>query len=945
MSATPIIPVLQQSGVFVTQAVGLMWSCSIVVWSAILCGITWVPVAYFGPSVLAWLASSVWFGVSYFCGSFVWAVDNPREALGGVSKEVRQRYHRLRQHFRLPQTLGEWTLVLSAVSAVAALVYHYRKQQKRLLEHDNGHNRRAVRKLREKLQKRKASLLATLGSFCFAGINFTECGADLAVVVRAFLDSVKEAETAMRFTAHASEAMSFVSDILDDDLGEDVDILKPDADDDRVPPVVVNITVPPLGSVGSPPVQVDDVSSSSSEHERALPESPSPEGVPFWRRMWPWSDRMSPQLERIERLHSAGRLAGSRESRFGLGFLSRPSPPSALRNFFQSCVGLLEYPKSWLLKLWYGATHPIVVISDACDSISYWWNRRSAATQVAILGASALAVYGIYDYFRGDRLRTLFKPTGDYYRYLGKRWRATLSKVQKTPEMAEAEGLLPVVYTTAGGESFEAYVEADGLPSKRSGKVGKRIAYRKMAATHHAKGNDPVYVSKHDKQSRDDNVNWRGKDKPPRRQQTKEEEEHEYRHKHVFAPKDFYMTKKKAERFLPEHVRQGHAVMTPLVSYELRCVHRSSPDPLVPFKLDSYVNITCFADRLCPPRHGFSGFKHVFIKVNGVEYPLDMKCTVFKTTPDLTMTMKPVGCKIKSNKAHFRAPIKDELLVLNFIGRTGPQQCVGKCGETRNFGKNGEIVLTEFDGSSLSGACGAFYKAASDGAVVGVHGVGNSSGSVKPMFYPLSVGFGEELSKIAQQTPSTDLVEDVNYHDQLVESLNFDFVAKKPKSGSTMTLEEAIKVNLCETFIASGDDLALLNDCLSPAVKAKLVKNRFPGAGITPAEWEEIAIKVRGIPKPWAKAVSDRCMLMAQVARNRQAECELPVSSMMVGAARVSVDDLADSDYDSDVDLTIGCDKLPKLKPVPTSNRYEALSEEKESESDDSASDVDSDFQ
>lgn len=225
-----------------------------------------------------------------------------------------------------------------------------------------------------------------------------------------------------------------------------------------------------------------------------------------------------------------------------------------------------------------------------------------------------------------------------------------------------------------------------------------------------------------------------------------------------------------------EHLRMDRAIITPPILYRV-----VSSDPVNPDSKNLRTGVCAFpaAGSLFIPRHGVAGKKTVEIYgTPSTATPAGITRLV-SSIPDQVAVLPGLGFPSFMNRHKYSVPQEGESVTLFWIGADfKPQQSSGTVGRTQNC--NG-VMLTEFDGSSLKGACGGVYVSNKSGHIVGFHGVG--SGDVKecPHFYPISEEWISERSKIAQGKIKYDHAPDVNYEQSYVDVL----------SGGRAVIEEA----------------------------------------------------------------------------------------------------------------------------------------------------------
>lgn len=336
----------------------------------------------------------------------------------------------------------------------------------------------------------------------------------------------------------------------------------------------------------------------------------------------------------------------------------------------------------------------------------------------------------------------------------------------------------------------------DGRAMKRSGKQSKVAAYRKLAGTHHGRGttfNAKVDASpKGGQTKRNVSAQENMKEKPRDLGAVswrKSREQHQNQ-----GPADFHMGGGRKV----EHARPGHAIIRAPHLYKVRMASPQSPDPTVHHKTDHFVNAAPVAGRLMINRHGLTGWKGCFVTdETGKEFLLPPKSFPLKTVSDWCMVAIPQGAKFHMNKLrHVRRPVESEFAILHFKNTEG-HLCtsIGRVDAPYILGAEGEIEVFGFDSSTQGGACGGLYFAASDGAIIGVHGMGNSDSKVKPAFYPLDESVLSELQKLSQMKPESTMYnhyEDHGYRPWHHSTINTSYDESKG-SKQSKTVQETPK--------------------------------------------------------------------------------------------------------------------------------------------------------
>lgn len=190
-----------------------------------------------------------------------------------------------------------------------------------------------------------------------------------------------------------------------------------------------------------------------------------------------------------------------------------------------------------------------------------------------------------------------------------------------------------------------------------------------------------------------------------------------------------------------QYMKSGSVPITDPKIYVIKNFDKTD-DTKHQFESGSFVS----GDLIFVPRHVCAGASKVVAVVDGKQVVLGPHAQVVKSMSDMVVFRKPVGAK-GVRKPTFRAPIEGEMLLFKCVDKNGDQQTVGgECGD-REVKQSGSCVLYGFTGSTVDGFCGGLYYAASDGAIVGWHGVGSPGKYNK--FYPFSESFAEEFRAIS----------------------------------------------------------------------------------------------------------------------------------------------------------------------------------------------------
>jgi hypothetical protein len=170
-------------------------------------------------------------------------------------------------------------------------------------------------------------------------------------------------------------------------------------------------------------------------------------------------------------------------------------------------------------------------------------------------------------------------------------------------------------------------------------------------------------------------------------------------------------------------------------------------------------------DCLIVPRHGVSGAEEIYVCIENNWILLDKKAHRCKAIVDQLWFKFPVGSKrIRNNTYRYRKPVPQEQIVLHWVDSDGSEvYASGRVAKELTVGKDGLVPVFEFDGSSKAGACGGVYIAEIDGKVVGFHGIGSEHSSAKPLFYPPTLTWCEELTSQSHGVCDYEAVLDVEY--------------------------------------------------------------------------------------------------------------------------------------------------------------------------------------
>jgi hypothetical protein len=214
-----------------------------------------------------------------------------------------------------------------------------------------------------------------------------------------------------------------------------------------------------------------------------------------------------------------------------------------------------------------------------------------------------------------------------------------------------------------------------------------------------------------------------------------------------------------------EHLRPGKAINNVPYFYRVRGTDSDN----------TFKNANCYTygDIVIVPRHlaSKSVCLDIIVVVNGSEkiVALKGKGRVMKSISDAVSFKLPTEFRksIKSNRNKFRVPLAGEFATVHFYIEDSYNQyfSCGEMGEQRFLGKDQSISVWEFDGSTRSGCCGSAVISARDGAVIGFCGIGFGNVNTKPLIYPCSAAFVDEIRSLCEgkQVFEYDPIVDVSY--------------------------------------------------------------------------------------------------------------------------------------------------------------------------------------
>jgi hypothetical protein len=209
----------------------------------------------------------------------------------------------------------------------------------------------------------------------------------------------------------------------------------------------------------------------------------------------------------------------------------------------------------------------------------------------------------------------------------------------------------------------------------------------------------------------------------------------------------------------PEQMRPGHIPFEVPYIYLIKSYFKDG-DP-------GYCCGFPYGQCLFIPRHGVAGATKVSVVVGNTEIYLPEKCVVMRNVCD--QVMYPLPSTLSMNKAmKFRKPNVSEIVTLFWVRKTSPGKvtsCAGAAKAFRFLGKDHRLEVCAFDASTEEGACGGIYISSVDGQCVGVHGIGNSTPTVCPEFYPFSHIWVEEMEACKKASPVYLPMSDDKYFD------------------------------------------------------------------------------------------------------------------------------------------------------------------------------------
>jgi hypothetical protein len=150
-------------------------------------------------------------------------------------------------------------------------------------------------------------------------------------------------------------------------------------------------------------------------------------------------------------------------------------------------------------------------------------------------------------------------------------------------------------------------------------------------------------------------------------------------------------------------------------------------------------------DTVIIPRHLVAGKTRVTVLQGGARFDMPAKAYICKSMPDQCWYRKPAGLKMCAG-VKYRAPTVGEPCGLNWMASGTVRRTTGKVVSEDRLGAERKIVAFSYDGSTLAGSCGAVYTSHTDGALIGVHGVGADVVGVKPQFFGINKGWVHELT-------------------------------------------------------------------------------------------------------------------------------------------------------------------------------------------------------
>ncbi len=186
------------------------------------------------------------------------------------------------------------------------------------------------------------------------------------------------------------------------------------------------------------------------------------------------------------------------------------------------------------------------------------------------------------------------------------------------------------------------------------------------------------------------------------------------------------------------------------------------------------VNGFAYGNCIYIPRHGLAGAERVTVFQGGKEIDLQGKGVIITSRPDWLQFPLPAGMRATKVRG-FRAPVTGEIATLFWVRTNTPteiQQTVGLIGGVCYLGKDRKLCTYEYGATTEDGACGGIYIAASDGYVIGVHGIGADKPTSKPLFYPMTSNWQEIAKDAANQIPNYKPSEDGAYYDKIFNVIN-----------------------------------------------------------------------------------------------------------------------------------------------------------------------------
>jgi len=190
--------------------------------------------------------------------------------------------------------------------------------------------------------------------------------------------------------------------------------------------------------------------------------------------------------------------------------------------------------------------------------------------------------------------------------------------------------------------------------------------------------------------------------------------------------------------------------------------------PVMGSNKDGIIQTTgfCLNGQVLAAQHGVASSTSISVKHDGKPLQVDVKtCRIIPGLTEHVAIKAPVGVK-SSKMFKTRLPIVGESVTLFWCDQDGKVKWTGGIVKGREVYQtkdllHPEIVLYTCTNSSMFGACGGIYKANSDGAVVGIHGVGESKTSALVKFHGLPENFNSIMQNISTvpAVESKDLID------------------------------------------------------------------------------------------------------------------------------------------------------------------------------------------